>query len=83
VSHSTDFANRALRNAVRQAAIWVKKGVAPLVVAVNLSAVQFRQPDFPKMVSRILEEEGLPANYLELELTEGLPCTTPWRRQPY
>lgn len=51
--------------------------VAPLVVAVNLSAVQFRQPDFPQMVSRILEEEGLPANYLELELTEGVAMHDP------
>lgn len=66
-----------LRNAVRQAAIWVNKRVAPLVVAVNLSAVQFRQPDFPQMVSRILEEEGLPANYLELELTEGVAMHDP------
>ena len=66
-----------IRNAVRQSAIWVKKGMAPLVVAVNLSAVQFRQPDFPEMVSRILDEEGLPANYLELELTEGVAMQDP------
>ena len=66
-----------LRNAVRQAAIWANNRVAPLVVAVNLSAVQFRQPDFPQMVSRILEEEGLPANYLELELTEGVAMHDP------
>lgn len=66
-----------LRNAVRQLAIWNKKGMAPLVVAVNLSAVQFRQPDFPQMVTRILDEEGLPASCLELELTEGVAMHDP------
>ncbi len=66
-----------LRNAVRQAASWINKGLAPFVVAVNLSAVQFRQPDFPEMVSRILDEEGLPANCLELELTEGVAMHDP------
>ena len=51
--------------------------MAPLVVAVNLSAVQFRQPDFPQMVTRILDEEGLPASCLELELTEGVAMHDP------
>ena len=66
-----------IRKAVRQLAIWNKQGMAPLVVAVNLSAVQFRQPDFPQMVTRILDEEGLPANCLELELTEGVAMHDP------
>ena len=66
-----------IRKAVRQFAIWNKQGMAPLVVAVNLSAVQFRQPDFPQIVTRILDEEGLPANCLELELTEGVAMHDP------
>lgn len=66
-----------LRQAVRQAKSWIDQGFAPLVMAVNLSAVQFRQPDLPDLVSRILEEEGLPPEYLELELTEGVTMNDP------
>jgi len=66
-----------LRQAVRQAKEWVEKGLAPLVMAVNLSAVQFRHPDLPMLVTRILEDEGLPPEYLELELTEGVAMHNP------
>lgn len=67
----------ALRHAVRQARIWMKNGITPLIMAVNLSAVQFRHPDLPDLVSRILDEEGLPADCLELELTESAAMHDP------
>ncbi|HUX82880.1 MAG TPA: PAS domain S-box protein [Halothiobacillus sp.] len=60
-----------LRTAVKQTKAWMDKGLAPVVLAVNLSAVQFRHPDLPDMVSRILDESGLQPEYLSLELTEG------------
>ncbi|MDP3847529.1 MAG: EAL domain-containing protein [Pseudomonas sp.] len=66
-----------LRQAVRQAKAWQQAGLAPLIMAVNLSAVQFRHPDLPNLVSRILEEEDLPPEYLELELTEGVAMYDP------
>jgi EAL domain-containing protein (putative c-di-GMP-specific phosphodiesterase class I) len=66
-----------LRSAVRQAKIWLDKGYPPLVMAVNLSAVQFRYPDLPNLVSQILDEEGLTAMYLELELTESVAMHNP------
>ena len=66
-----------LRHAVRQARFWIQDGLAPLVMSVNLSAVQFRHPDLPKLVTRILEEETLPPEYLELELTEGVALHDP------
>ncbi|MBV8679626.1 MAG: EAL domain-containing protein [Aquitalea sp.] len=65
-----------LRQAVRQARQWRDQGLE-LVMAVNLSAVQFRQADLPALVARILQEEGLPANCLELELTEGVAMYDP------
>ncbi|MFA9215648.1 MAG: putative bifunctional diguanylate cyclase/phosphodiesterase [Sphingomonadaceae bacterium] len=68
-----------LRHAVRQAAQWQRDGMAPLRIAVNLSAVQFRQPDLPELVSRILFEEGLAPEWLELELTEGATMDDPQR----
>lgn len=66
-----------LRCAVRQAKAWMENGFASLTMAVNLSAVQFRHPDLPDLVSRILDEEGLPPEYLELELTEGVAMHDP------
>jgi diguanylate cyclase (GGDEF)-like protein/PAS domain S-box-containing protein len=57
--------------AVRQAAQWHSRGMR-LVVAVNVSALQFHRPDFVDSVSRVLRESGLPAKWLELELTESI-----------
>jgi EAL domain-containing protein (putative c-di-GMP-specific phosphodiesterase class I) len=66
-----------IRTAVNQLATWVANGMAPITMAVNLSAVQFRHADLPQLVSDILEEAGLPADLLELELTEGVAMTDP------
>lgn len=66
-----------LRQAVRQTKTWLEEGITPLVMAVNLSAVQFRHHDLPDLVTRILDEEGLPPEYLELELTEGVATHNP------
>jgi diguanylate cyclase (GGDEF)-like protein/PAS domain S-box-containing protein len=66
-----------LRQSVRQAKLWQQDGVASLTVAVNLSATQFRQIELAELVSRILQEEGLPPEYLELELTEGVALHDP------
>jgi len=66
-----------LRQAVRQARAWLDAGYPPLVMAVNLSAIQFRAADLPSQVAQILYEEGLPPEYLELELTEGVAVQDP------
>lgn len=46
-----------LRQVARQAKCWMQSGLAPLIMAVNLSVVQFRHPDLPRLVTRILEEK--------------------------
>jgi diguanylate cyclase (GGDEF)-like protein len=66
-----------LRQAVRQARAWLDAGLPPLVMAVNLSAIQFRTADLPSHVAQVLYEEGLPPEYLELELTEGVAVQDP------
>ncbi|GAB4118762.1 MAG: hypothetical protein Fur0026_08280 [Sideroxydans sp.] len=66
-----------LRTAVRQAKAWQESGLPPLVVAVNLSAIQFRQPNLPELVTRILQEVQLAPEYLELELTEAVAMDDP------
>ncbi len=65
-----------LREACRQARRWQDKGLPRLVVAVNVSARQLER-DFPGLVARILEETGLDAGYLELELTESAVMRRP------
>jgi EAL domain-containing protein (putative c-di-GMP-specific phosphodiesterase class I) len=66
-----------LRTAVKQLRHWMDNGYPPMVIAVNLSAVQFRHPSLPDLVSSILDEAQLPAEYLELELTEGVAMYDP------
>lgn len=66
-----------LRTAVTQLKRWIDDGMAPMVVAVNLSAVQFRHPNLLTMVTQILDEVGLPSQYLELELTEAMAMDNP------
>ncbi|BCA95963.1 histidine kinase [Legionella antarctica] len=61
-----------LREACLQMKKWQKQGLKNLTVAVNISGRQFRQTNLPELVSGILESIGLPAKYLELELTESL-----------
>ncbi|MDP1925098.1 MAG: EAL domain-containing protein, partial [Thiobacillus sp.] len=61
-----------LRSAIRQIKAWMNDGLVPMVMAVNLSAVQFRHPHLPELVTQILDEEKLAPQYLELELTESV-----------
>jgi diguanylate cyclase (GGDEF)-like protein/PAS domain S-box-containing protein len=66
-----------IRTAVNQLKQWLDLGLPPMVMAVNLSAVQFRHPDLPGLVSQILEQVQLAPEYLELELTEGVAMGNP------
>lgn len=59
-----------LCEACRQAMIWQDAGLPPLVIAVNVSPVQFRQAGFIEAVAGALATSGLEADFLELELTE-------------
>jgi diguanylate cyclase (GGDEF)-like protein/PAS domain S-box-containing protein len=60
-----------LREACRQAKAWQQTHYPDLRMAVNLSARQFQNPDLPKTVAAVLEETGLDARCLELEITES------------
>ncbi len=61
-----------LRTACAQARKWQDEGLPALPIAVNVSAVQFRQEDFCELIRSVLREVGLGPQYLELELTESL-----------
>jgi len=60
-----------LRKACSVAKMWQEQGLPPFPVAVNVSAVQFRQDGFCDLVGKTLDETGLASQYLDLELTES------------
>ena len=60
-----------LEQAVRQGAAWRARGLA-LPIALNVSALQFQQPRFVERVAAVLAASRLPAQLLELELTESI-----------
>ncbi len=64
-----------LRTACSQVRTWQDDGLPPVTVAVNVSAIQFRQEGFCGIVRKVLQETGLAPQYLELELTESLLLT--------
>jgi EAL domain-containing protein (putative c-di-GMP-specific phosphodiesterase class I) len=64
-----------LRTACSEARKWQDEGFSAVTVAVNVSAVQFRQENFGEVIRKVLRETGLPPQRLELELTESLLLT--------
>jgi len=61
-----------MRTACAQNKQWQDAGLPPVVIAVNLSVIQFRQPGLAQTVRNILQETGLAPQYLELEITENI-----------
>ena len=64
-----------LRTACAQAKAWQQAGFSELRIAVNLSARQFTQHDLVQSIADVLQDTGLAAHHLELELTESLVMT--------
>jgi diguanylate cyclase (GGDEF)-like protein/PAS domain S-box-containing protein len=61
-----------IRTACSQSRKWHDEGLPAVPIAVNVSAVQFRQEGFCELIKRVLQETGLAPQNLELELTESL-----------
>ncbi len=61
-----------LRTACIQAFAWTNAGLPPIIMAVNLSGRQFQSGKIVALVKDVLNETGLPAHQLELELTESI-----------
>ncbi|SEI79956.1 bifunctional diguanylate cyclase/phosphodiesterase [Paraburkholderia diazotrophica] len=59
-----------IRTACRQLAQWQQQGYDTLSLAVNISAVQFWRGDLYETISQAIEESGISARRLELEITE-------------
>ena len=64
--------NWVLREACQQARTWVDAGLPLATMAVNISAIQFRNENFLEGVFAALKDTGLDPRFLELELTESV-----------
>ena len=68
----SDIGAWVLEAACRQCKSWHDLGLPPVRIAVNVSALQFRESDLATVVRKALADTGLDPRYLELELTESV-----------
>jgi len=61
-----------IETACKQCREWIDQGLTPIHVAVNLSARQFYQQDLDTIIYNALNDANIPAEFLELEITESL-----------
>jgi diguanylate cyclase (GGDEF)-like protein len=67
-----DIGAWVLEAACEQLARWHSEGIAPQRLALNVSVHQLRQPDFPRLVRRVLERVGIAPAMIEFEITESV-----------
>ncbi|TGU57368.1 EAL domain-containing protein, partial [Mesorhizobium sp. M00.F.Ca.ET.186.01.1.1] len=67
-----DIGTWTLREACKQMKKWHSAGGPLIPVSVNLSSRQFHQANLVEYIRDILQETGLEAKYLELEITESM-----------
>jgi diguanylate cyclase (GGDEF)-like protein/PAS domain S-box-containing protein len=68
----TPIGRWVMHEACRQLKAWQDEGLAMVPVAVNLSALEFRQRDVAGEIAAVLHATGLPPRFLEIELTESV-----------
>ncbi|SEN78724.1 bifunctional diguanylate cyclase/phosphodiesterase [Paenibacillus sp. OV219] len=61
-----------LRAACKQNVAWQQAGLPQMMMSVNLSMRQFRQHQLAERIKEILEQTGMPPQFLELEITESM-----------
>jgi len=66
-----------VREACRQARAWQDAKLPPMRISVNLSPSQFRGGGLTDTIRRALDDMGLEAQYLEIELTESAVMSDP------
>ncbi|KGJ99682.1 two-component system response regulator [Thalassotalea sp. ND16A] len=70
-----DIGEWVLKQACEQAKSWLDAGFPPCRMSINLSSIQFKRGSLVGVVQNVLEQTGLPAELLELELTESAIMT--------
>ena len=68
----TAISEWVLKSVIQQQRLWHKAGLAPTTISINLSGVQFRQPQFAAQMKSLVYAEGGNPQDLELELTENV-----------
>ena len=63
---------RVLEKTCRQGKKWLDAGYDPITLSVNVSPRQFRNTKFVDTVKGLLDDTGLPPEWLELEITESM-----------
>ncbi|MCC5629728.1 EAL domain-containing response regulator [Nostoc sphaeroides] len=61
-----------LKKVCKQIKSWRDVGIYPLILAVNVSAIEFNQPGLIEKIVKFIDINGLEPHYLELELTESM-----------
>lgn len=62
----------AIREACQQHCRWIEAGLAPVRIAVNLSARQLREMSFVSVLQKLLTETGVGPDGIEIEITESM-----------
>ena len=66
-----------LRTALLEMKRWIESGFDSLIVAVNISSIQFKQPNFSELIIDAFAEIQVPHECLEVELTEAVAMHNP------
>lgn len=69
---AVEFGEWAIECVCRQHRAWIDSGLPPIRVAVNLSTRQLREMSFVSVLTRVLEDTGVAAESLEIEITESM-----------
>lgn len=72
-----DIGAWVIDEACRQIRVWMDAGQPLVRVAVNVAARQFAAGDLDRVVASALQRHGVDANWLEIEITEGMLITEP------
>jgi diguanylate cyclase (GGDEF)-like protein/PAS domain S-box-containing protein len=64
--------NWVLQEVCARCALWRQEGLAPVRLAVNVSALQFARSDFFDRIVHTLQESGVEPSFIELEITESV-----------
>jgi diguanylate cyclase (GGDEF)-like protein/PAS domain S-box-containing protein len=62
----------AIREVCRQYQVWQQQGMGDLTIAVNMSSLQFNQPNFIPMIAEVIQEYEVNPAFLTFELTESM-----------
>lgn len=75
VAETTGLMNRVGDWVIRQACLqhrnWRESGLPPVMIAINVSPMQFRQPTFVSVLSEAIKEFGVEPAFLQIEVTES------------